>query len=169
MAEINRVPRGLLGLLDAKTGGRTPQNADQNLRFGLEQLPFYLADLPQRTATDQDTPVTTSGAHNTIEIPAGELWFVYSMTVDCAALAGIFPVFGGLIRSTDGQQIRIGDQNSDFALGALPLGQTAYWNYTWQTPLVVGAGTVFRDWFTIAPGGAGATVQTSVWYKSVVI
>lgn len=42
-SRINTYPRGLLGLLDAKTGGQTPTELSSSVNMTLDALPFYRA------------------------------------------------------------------------------------------------------------------------------
>lgn len=78
MSTINRVPDGFLGLLDAKTGGRTPLDIEQRLQTVLDLTSFYAANLPLETEIAIGT-VTGADVGNLVlpvTVPDGEQWFV---------------------------------------------------------------------------------------------
>lgn len=78
MATINRVPQGLLGLLDAKTQGRTPLDTEANLRPVIDLSQFYVADLPLETeiAIGTVTGADVGDLVLPVTVPSGEQWFV---------------------------------------------------------------------------------------------
>lgn len=78
MSTINRVPDGFLGLLDAKTGGRTPLEIEPRLQAGLDLTQFYVANLPLETeiAIGTVTGADVGNLEIVVTIPAGEQWFV---------------------------------------------------------------------------------------------
>lgn len=86
MAVINRVPKGLLSLLDAKTLGRTPANVEPEVSVGIDATPMYFADIPLEVEFDIATGITALGVPVSVTIPAGQTWLVYELSLRCTNL-----------------------------------------------------------------------------------
>ena len=78
MGAVNRFPQGLLGLLQAKTVGRTPSEAEDKLQFGLDLTPYYLSGISLSIA-EASASASTIGTYATIEVPQGQTWMVYAI------------------------------------------------------------------------------------------
>ena len=85
MAVINRVPQGLLPLLDAKTGGNTPSDFSGVLSPGIDLTEFYAADIPLEIENTQVAGSTQAppGIIADVTVPAGEQWLVYGGSAIC--------------------------------------------------------------------------------------
>jgi len=91
---FNRLPRGLLGLLDAKVGGQNPQELTDELRPVLEMFPFYHAQfrdaLSGQTAGNAVVGTNSLATGSLTGPPADELWWVehYAVKMDAGLAAG---------------------------------------------------------------------------------
>lgn len=90
MAVVNRVAKGLLGILDAKTGGQLPSGLSGELTGGIEMLDLYLADIPLEG--EDVAGFLGSGDlfvfSNPVTVPNGELWAVKSVSTTVVASSG---------------------------------------------------------------------------------
>jgi hypothetical protein len=79
---INRVPLGLLGLLDLKQQGESPAALAPLVNGVIDLTHLYASQT--RAAVSQASTVTgvgvTAGAFSNLVVPQGELWLVYGMT-----------------------------------------------------------------------------------------
>jgi len=147
MATINRVPQGLLSLLDAKTGGNTPPDTANNLQPVLEQLQFYLASIPMQAGqATGNTGGLDSITVASVEIPSGELWAVYgvsvqSLTVAGSGVVGITPTV--FTADLDGLPNVICHLQTQ-ATTNTGLGQSISNGVSYAQPVFYGAGTIFR-------------------------
>lgn len=82
MGMVNRFPRGLLGLLEAKTTGETPSETENKLQLGVDIGPYYLSTVALRYATAQTASNAIDDQVGTVEIPAGETWQVIGVTTE---------------------------------------------------------------------------------------
>lgn len=76
MGAINRVPSGLLGLLNAKTLGRTPPDLSPVVDPVLDTYRHYLANIPVQKALNSQTGIVAPTYAADTVVPAGELWAV---------------------------------------------------------------------------------------------
>lgn len=76
MAVINRVPTGLLGLLQAKTLGQTPPDIANFVQGSLDMLRLYLTNIPVKKANITQTGITAPAYAGEVDVPSGELWAV---------------------------------------------------------------------------------------------
>ena len=95
MAVINRVARGILSLLDAKTGGNLPNDLGQVIQGGIDFTPFLLADigLSGEQTTQSASVANIGGTRAQVDVPPGETWAV--VAVSCTVVA---PIAGGTFR-----------------------------------------------------------------------
>lgn len=79
---INRLPLGFLGLLDIKSGGRSPQEAAAFLQPVLDMSRFYVESSPE-FINFNDTGVASAGGsfRNGFTVPQNEAWFVTNYAV----------------------------------------------------------------------------------------
>lgn len=90
---INRVPPGLLSLLDTKSGGVNPLVLSDELNGSLELLPFYSiasgiqinGDSAASNAVGQLAPLA---AGDNFRVPAGEIWVVQFVAIRSGAVLG---------------------------------------------------------------------------------
>lgn len=90
---INRVPPGLLSLLDTKSGGVNPLQLSEVLSGSLELLPFYTAANSglasgNTAATNAVGAVAPTASGNNFRVPNSELWILSYMAVRSAAVLG---------------------------------------------------------------------------------
>jgi len=89
---FNRRARGLLGLLDAKTGGQTPQELIEALHTTVDAWPLYYAEM--RTHISGTTPgplgVGYSGftVGDSMTVPNDEIWRVFHYAVQVNTVLG---------------------------------------------------------------------------------
>lgn len=97
--EVNRVPRGLLSLLDMQARGQVPRMLSSELSGSLELLELYL--LQNRSSVQGTVVINAVGNFNFTGpvVPQDEIWYVWQVTMQpTAALVGA----GGLIRFAAG-------------------------------------------------------------------
>ena len=170
MAVVNRVPRGLLGLLDAKTQGQTPADTTGVLSPVIDLTANYLADLVLETGQASSNATLVAGQnYGVVTVPDAELWYIYHVTsqiiadssgdsLDCSPVlvtpSGVVPVFlcNSLSRGFSTSSGAVGD--------TLPSG------VTYGNPLLVGPGTRFATQVFLQTAGT-RTAVTSVIYRSV--
>jgi hypothetical protein len=172
MSVINRVPKGFLGLLDAKTQGNTPAEPIGLLSPVLDLTDNYLADLQLQTAVASGTFGSGDiGTNiNEVEVPAGQLWYVYGVSGEVVAGATTLSNYGfGLVVDT----------NTGFGAHWLTEFQTApilallqfeSWQVAWNNPkpLLLGSGSILAMRQTRLWSNASACT-TSVLFRSVVV
>lgn len=100
---INRVPQGLLSLLDMKSGGKNAQELSQTLISVLDATDFYLAS-KREFLSAQIAPALGWNSSSTLSPAPGEIWLVRTLcafsNADIAAAAtlqisvGLVPVGG---------------------------------------------------------------------------
>lgn len=96
--EVNRVPRGLLSLLDMQARGQVPRALSGELSGSLELLELYL--LQNRSSVQGTVVINAVGNFNFNSpiIPQDEIWYVWNVSMQpTAALVG-----AGLIRFAAG-------------------------------------------------------------------
>ena len=157
MAVINRVPRGLLPLLDAKTQGRTPTDTADFVQPTLELGENYAADIPFEVEQGGVFAQPALGSFVVpISVPEGEQWLVYvhssrlvygstSQTLRCGV--GFSPTpnaTNALVTATD--------QSTPFT-PALSQVQSAQWKP--DRPIIFRSGATF--WVTVTGGSYSAT------------
>lgn len=77
MGNINRVPLGLLSLLDSQTQGQAPSLMGDGVQAGAEMLPFWLNSKGIESIQAAAAIQAASGQSNlSINVPEGELWLV---------------------------------------------------------------------------------------------
>lgn len=84
--KVNRVPQGLLSLLDMKQAGENPHVLNEQLTAVLELTDLYLA--PVRQVVNQSVATAAPGIllYPTLAPADGELWFVRQVTAVTAAV-----------------------------------------------------------------------------------
>lgn len=102
-SRIQTHARGLLGLLDAKTGGVTPTLLADAVQMQLDTFPFYLAQR-RETISSNTAAVAADGAiffTAGFSVPQDEIWYVaaFSIAVNSALIATEFMGFIPIHRS----------------------------------------------------------------------
>lgn len=88
---FNRIPRGLLGLLDAKVRGQSPQVLRDELQLTLDGFGFYFAGAAELQAGQTLIPVTEGPItfqNNALIVPNDELWWVDTFSVGANSILG---------------------------------------------------------------------------------
>lgn len=84
---VNRVPVGLLDLLDMKSRGQTPRELSSQVQAGIDIAPLYYSDLEEAVAA-VDAGVAAIGLTTSLAVPQDEIWFVRQMSVSTTTGAG---------------------------------------------------------------------------------
>ena len=172
MGTINRVPRGLLGLLDAKTGGRTPPDTTGVLSPVIDLTPNYLSDIPFEVA---QTAAVVSAAQTVVAlvtVPAGELWYCYVIASEFIATASAQILNGVVVlRPPSGTlSVALTDRfitpSGMLTTGA---GDSVTSSWTSATPFLAGPGTVFASKLIVEPGASNINCVTSVMHRPVTV
>lgn len=162
MAFINRVPQGLLGLLDLKAQGENPAQLNPFVQATLELRDLYAF----QTRATLSSAVAVAGLGQVVApaltVPQGEMWIMYSLGVVMSAppiaagatlclSLGVSPAdLGGRFVGL-AQQARVGVAGEDIAV-------------PWQGVYILGPGDAPAAWvttFTGAPGGIRLTISRS--------
>lgn len=125
MAFINRVPVGLLGLLDLKAQGENPAQMNPFVQATLELRDLYA--LQTRATLSQASTVTGLGvtgapAFANLVVPQGEVWLVYAITAHLSAPplgAGATAQYSvGFVTNDTGRFVALGSPSPSYATGA---------------------------------------------------
>ena len=171
MGVINRLPKGLLGLLDSKTGGKTPADTDPRLQQVLDLTANYLADIPFEIAQNsQNTTLATGQNYAEIVVPDFSLWYVYQIesrivSGDTGQGLDTFTVMTGPSGTVP---IMLGDNQPDFNTISAVIGQNRPRGVKYNPPLLCSAGTTFATQVPLQTAGARNAI-TSVLYKQVLV
>lgn len=84
---INRVPVGLLDLLDMKSRGQTPRELSSWTQAVVDIAPLYFSDL-ERAVASVDAGVNAIGLTTSLAVPQDEIWLVREMSVSTSTGAG---------------------------------------------------------------------------------
>lgn len=149
----NRYPQGLLGLLDAKVRGQTPNEITDYTQASIELAPFLLQQMSEVVTETTGVLAATGrafGANGTLTVPQDEAWYVLDFGVRPSAIlaAGVTTRFWGMLDTT-------------LATGTVSVGTFP------QTG--IGSGTVGERPYTgpAAPFLASPGDQLGVWIESV--
>lgn len=84
MGNVNRVPLGLLSLLDTQTQGQTPSNLQETIQATLNLEDFWLSNkgVDQQFANRVLAAVGQQTTASDLTVPEGELWLVSSISAD---------------------------------------------------------------------------------------
>jgi hypothetical protein len=153
MGNINRVPLGLLSLLDSQTQGQAPATMLETVQSTYDMSALWLnargLESIQATAVAQ---IASGQANLSINVPEGELWAVISASarayptdvaaVPCTVDLTFFPS-----QQTGVNTITLAGSTAvrSIAIGAI---QSAVWNWNGSTPLYVRAGGRFGCFIT---------------------
>lgn len=171
MALINRVPQGLLGLLDTKTLGKNPDDLLSTVQPTIDLKALFLANSGLTGTAVIEAGIVAGDIGNvvaTVTVPAGELWWVQSVASDvvvgpggAGAEYGISPV---IVTATGFGFHVLQGPRLDTTLAATERRVT-----TWTPPgdgVLAGPGTVFGT-VPLELFVAASPVTTSVLHYSV--
>lgn len=154
---FNRTPRGLLGLLDAKVQGRTPQELAEIVQPMLDMFPLWNAQLREamsgQTAAAVPVGITALANGTLTGPPADELWYVeqYTVKMDASIAAGQHVVLSpALIARVSGAAAGIPITLAPPAPIANQIGWIA--SNTTQRPLLLIPGDVLGVWIDSVSG-----------------
>lgn len=148
MGTINRVPKGLLPLLDAKTLGRTPSESLDVLQPTLELGSFYATDIPYQIGVNFSLVVDAVGSYAPVTVPDGKLWMVYNVGYVFTALAAGGGRVQGWIRFRPssaaigvpfGESLQVGT-----GLQIAGIGESVAKSQTFESPFMAPSGSVFE-------------------------
>lgn len=112
--EINRVPVGLLSLLDMKARGQSPRILSSQVDASLEMLDFYLQNGRQVFSGS-----ATSGAApaNAVigTVPQNELWYIHGISVNSGTLTAALGVCPSVARVNTAGSVLIVNLGDPFA------------------------------------------------------
>lgn len=171
MAVINRVPRGWLGTLDAKTGGNTPREPLQNLTPTFDMTANYLADIPLEISQGQSAgAVAWVSFDATLTVPATELWYVYGVMSELTNTATNYAIGIPAVRTAfDGggtAVVGMTTMQSDFAPNTNEFDLNSWFS---SEPFLAGAGTTFGIWVQRSVGTGASVGRTRVLHRKVTI
>lgn len=169
MGAINRVPRGLLPLLDAKTMGQTPPDLASVVQPTLELFELYAADIPFEVtaATDTSTPVA-GGLLAPVTVPAGEVWLVYGASGRCVHTEnGTQVLVLSLDLSSDNSAIIFLTSGVFGFTQPGTIGDPRSTTYNPDKPLLVSAGSSFETSYETTTSTINLTTTTTVWHRTL--
>ncbi len=120
---INRVPRGLLGILDSKAAGQNPSLLLDEVQGGVDLTELYA--LNTRATVSQASTLTglglTAGVYANLIVPDGELWLLKGLTAHLSAppLGAAATLAGavGYITQESARFIALSDMSATIATG----------------------------------------------------
>lgn len=154
MSVINRVPQGLLALLDSKTGGRTPGQIDPAVQASIDVTQMYAADVRMESAFTAAS--LTSADIGTLSclvtVPANELWMVYGVSSQIVvAITG------------DDYDCQCAMQFPGVTTAHFLTGENTISNFSLQTFEQVVRAVTFSDPWIVGPGTVFGTVPTKLY------
>ena len=160
MGAINRVPSGLLSLLDGQNLGDNPSEIAGTIIPQIDLFHFFMASKGLESVTASQNFVAGGfGAYAVITVPPGELWvmesFVVSLTVATAGQANFAPVLFPRTGSTDAITLWTGGSLSTSVIGPT-FKQATLPNELFLNPGVQLACLLY-DTAAIAAGGTAST------------
>lgn len=164
MSVINRVPRALLPLLDAKTLGRTPVDIEEKVSTGIDLTEAYLSDIPMTMEFVSTPTITQFNEGNPLEVPAGELWAVYWASVHFRPTTGFFSygVLGFNPANFTGFICLAVSTPNDLS-SSLPAGlNQAYANWMPPRPFYMSAGDQFTGRVESASGNNNVNIRACI-------
>ena len=108
MAQINRIPSGLLDFLLVQAGGQNPNEISELVRPVIDVTKLYA---PDRLRAANEPTSMTAGQLEFIEVPEGEVWLLLFAAITATLVAGDSAAFSARIERIPGQGatgIRIG-------------------------------------------------------------
>ena len=161
MATINRVPQSLLPLLDAKTLGQTPSEIETRVSLGIDLREMYAADKQLISAfTSASLTSANLGTLSCIvEVPAGELWYVYGVSgqLVCGATTGSDYDMRVAFQAKGVVSAHFLNGRGTESNFSISTGEQIIDAVTFATPWLVGSGSAFGVVPTKAYSGAAVT------------
>lgn len=172
MSIVNRFPQGLLGLLQSKTTGQTPSEAEQKLQLSLDLLPFYLSGISLRAA-NQPEATNTTGVKALVSVPPAETWAVVAVSANALSLnagdiCNLQPVIENVPPSETASTpfpfpIPIGSSDT-FQWSALVAGDNNAITHVFSTPLIVRSPVQFGSLVNKIAPTTNVNVETRVLF-----
>lgn len=169
MSIINRFPQGLLGLLQSKTTGRSPQEIDPRTQLTIEGLPFYLASVQLSVARTDQAFATRGEQIARVPVPATETWLVIGVSSRAIAGSGgdsvsITPAITNAPGGGTNISVPIGDMGKGFFFTMAASGDGYAVTYTPPIPLIVRAPVEFCTIVTREANIGTPILRTEVLY-----
>lgn len=166
MPSINRVPAGLLSLVDGKSLGSNPRDLSEIIQGGIDVRDLLLSNARRLIDVGSVDVVAGVGEFSIITIPAGELWIVHRVETFITGNAADNPRCVPALRlSSSSATIRL--QDSLQTVGISQGGANRAYGATFNPPIVLNGGDKFSsqclDWAVLT----GSTIQTLVWHETL--
>jgi len=164
---INRVPSGLLSLLDTQTQGQNPNLLNSTVQGNFPLENYYCINKGLETVFLEGANMVAVGiSADPVIIPEGELWAIYNITGILESAEAI----GATVRFSVGLQLSSIDAfvvvHSGYANGMnFVTGSFGKIGCTFSTPLLMRSPTRFAlsiDYAVAAPVAAGYTPSIAV-------
>ena len=160
MGAINRVPSGLLSLLDGQNLGDNPSDMAGTIIPQIDLFHFFMASKGLESVTvSQNFAVNAFGAYAVITVPPGELWvmenFTVSIQITATSQCNFAPVLFPKTGAIEGITLWSGGSLSTSALGPT-FKQATLPNELFLNPGVQLACNFF-DASAVAAGGIAST------------
>lgn len=168
MGMINRVPKGLLGVLDAKTLGRTPEDLAPVVTGVMDLTAYYENDIPQTIVSASDAAVAAVGDFAPITVPEGELWLVYAVSSIVAAQAAGDALFCQPIYFDGTGQVTLANIQGAFNGSAIGAGEQNSATAVFERPFRASSSDQFLTKYPRSVG-LNVTVSTSVLRRVVTV
>lgn len=152
MAQINRFPKGLLPLLDAKTMGRTPAETDPRLQFGLDLSQFYQFDIPLEDEAANSVTVNAVGEYCRITVPNLQAWLVERISGTLTAV-GAAPTSAAIALRVGATGVSQMDYDSSAPSPLVAVGNSVTRGVEFNRPKLFAGGSFFAIRNCIALAG----------------
>lgn len=166
---MNRVPTGLLGLLDAKTSGFVPDTITREIRPVLELGDSFIAAAGRTVKTSNDVSLAIAAGSFVapLTVPAGKVWFLHSIAVEVRA-TGACTLQGNVVFTTDPSQLGLGQWATwnSAVVGAVGSAGSInpMFSERYPRPYVMTAGNTFSFYAATVATPAALTV----WFNALV-
>lgn len=138
--EVNRLPQGLLSLLDMNARGQTPRVLSGEVQLGIDGLGLYTRTGRTITVGPVSSNIGAAGFHPRLTVPSREVWLAYNISI----LSGGVLAAGTTYRIAAAYEAR--DQfgslrNSIIGeLATFTAAEFPAWGISWESPLILGPG-----------------------------
>lgn len=156
---INRVPAGLLQLLELKSQGITPPDLSSVLQGQIDLLPFYVGG---NLITDFNfTAAAVAGSTVERIIPAGERWLVVNVTW---AILGptVAGACSGMIEFQPAGQPGVNIIGSGEHVNTIPIQTWGFHGAPGFFPILAGPGDKFKNTLSSLTGGGTCTFELTI-------
>jgi hypothetical protein len=166
--EINRVPAGLLALLDMKARGQNPRMLSAETQLGLDALPLYT--LNQRVVrTSGNIALNSAGYLGAFTVPNTDAWLLWSIAFrSSAALAAAttYAIAPAIALNNDAGALT----TFKFDFSELwSAGDLAGFGRQYAQPILLGPNTSIGYWIERVTLGTAANFNFSVQYTPLAL